>query len=779
MPEDAAIVERMLNATGAQAAAKRAAWQAYFSAGTPAEFQAGFDRLDLPKETKPALFDLRFNGISPGGTKPSTTTGKAATTESGWLQRPLMDIEPLAPLPGAGETPYGKFRGGMVRGIARGVSSLTTPENVGLLGTMRAAPKVLGAAAGGAAATAAGLYFSAQMALNLIRSIPAAKEAWEKGDYTGLGGIVGEDVVAAALLGHGGRETRRAGKPALEEVPKAPRPGPIRVLEAERTPARVAQEKPPTSIPGVAERATARVPWIPIAMPASGALPRPGRPAGPISVPPMPAGASARPQQGPETPAPMPERGVLAVPPAPPGGTGELLRPVPGGARPPVAPSSTGTTTTVLIPGKTDRYAVVYEVRELPDVFASHNPFTFQREPPEFYWHRNPRDYDNPANQERIVSDSSPGKFQPERLITDNPDAVNGPPIIDEAGNVLGGNSRVMKLTRAYSGQPGMDAAGAAAYKALLMQNAARFGLDPGIISGMETPILVRRLVKPLRADEAAKAVIDLNLDPQAEMTPAERAVADARRTPIEAVEYLQRAVEEAGPEATLNDALSGPKGARIINELVSQGVFTAQEKPSLVDAKTGALTGAAKDRISKLMLGRLFRDADQVERTPAEIKAKLERIVAPVARLQGQPEWDVMPRVQEAIDLLEYARATGVKNLDDVTRQGAMFGTPEWTPQAIAIAKKLGEKPTEVVRAFRQYAGEAEMAAQGAMMFGTPTPEASFAAAFGPRTEALPPVPGKAGPQGEQPGLMFGSSTKRYRRGESRVRGKRLPNPR
>ena len=67
-------------------------------------------------------------------------------------------------------------------------------------------------------------------------------------------------------------------------------------------------------------------------------------------------------------------------------------------------------------------------------------------------------------------------KFKPVYLITDNPDTGNGPPVVDQEGNALGGDSRLMTLERVYAQHP--ESKGA--YRSLLADQAAHYGIDPG-----------------------------------------------------------------------------------------------------------------------------------------------------------------------------------------------------------------------------------------------------------------------------------------------------------
>jgi hypothetical protein len=102
-------------------------------------------------------------------------------------------------------------------------------------------------------------------------------------------------------------------------------------------------------------------------------------------------------------------------------------------AKPPRAPEKPvayGTATQIRVPGEQTAHDAVYAVREASDVYPSHNPFSFEPNPD--YYHRNDRNYAEPRNAERIVKQES--EFDPGFMVNDNPDATNGPPIIDSDG---------------------------------------------------------------------------------------------------------------------------------------------------------------------------------------------------------------------------------------------------------------------------------------------------------------------------------------------------------
>lgn len=389
--------------------------------------------------------------------------------------------------------------------------------------------------------------------------------------------------------------------------------------------------------------------------------------------------------------------------------------------RGPSHPVATGERTVVRVPGKERSYPGRYAVRELSDIYASHDPFNFSKNPA--YHYTNDRDYGDPINQERVVVSSLPARFDPSFLLTDNPDATNGPPVIEANGNVLGGNNRTMILLRVYADNAGA----AAAYRAELAKRAVQYGIDPATIAGMAQPILVREL------DEAGldpqRAVSDFNKTPTAALTAAERATADARTLPEEASKYIGSILDTAPPNSTLNDVLVGKYGMEVVHRLVRAGVFTMQEKPQLITSG-GVPTPQAKERISKMFLGELFRDSDQYRRTEPSLRNKLERIVVPVAQAAGKAGWDIRAPLREAIDLVEYARVHGMRNLDDALKQTDFTGqAPVVSPRGIILAEFIRSNgPHAVTEGFRQYAKDS--GAPG--LFGGVNSTESFTDAFG-----------------------------------------------
>lgn len=402
------------------------------------------------------------------------------------------------------------------------------------------------------------------------------------------------------------------------------------------------------------------------------------------------------------------------------------------GARPevsgPLQPASENqrAETQVSVPGSSRQYKARYQVIELKDLQSSHNGQTFQPNPN--YKYVNDRDYTRSENQGKVVSGSSPGQFDPRYMLTDNPDASNGPPVTSE-GHAMGGNGRSMMLQRVYATNP----QGAKAYRNLLTLKAPQFGLDPQQIRGMKQPVLVRE-IDPSEFEQGGQqnAVTDFNKVGTASLRGSEKAVADSRRVSQGTLDHIAGRLESGGEDATLSEVLDGRGGAEVLNRLIQDGVISPQESAAYVDR--GELTADGKTRVSKLMLGRFFRDPQQLDATPPSIRNKLERIAAPLAKVESRPQWSLAQPMQQALDLIEEARAHGQKNLDDMVSQSGLFGSQTYSPEAVALAKMLqNAKPNDLTRAVRQYAQESSEAEQGAGLFGEPpTAAESFEAAFG-----------------------------------------------
>ncbi|MDE5832057.1 MAG: hypothetical protein K2H64_03580, partial [Desulfovibrio sp.] len=100
--------------------------------------------------------------------------------------------------------------------------------------------------------------------------------------------------------------------------------------------------------------------------------------------------------------------------------------------------------------GPSFREPVRYEVRELADVLPSHDPERNFQRTENYPKLAQERPYDKDLGEkEKVIANAT--NFEPAFLLSDDPGATNGPPIVTRDGIVLGGNSRTMSLKLVYA----------------------------------------------------------------------------------------------------------------------------------------------------------------------------------------------------------------------------------------------------------------------------------------------------------------------------------------
>jgi len=759
---------------------------------------------------------------------------------------PLVDLTELVPEPTGPATAY-------IHEAAAGLSGFTSPLNVALMAGTGFLGNIAKGAAGKAIQVGLSTYFGSEAGQSLLASWPELKDAYNKSDWTKIGGLLGQDTISAIVLGgtaaHArglGRERMPAYKPApdplandpsgikvtsgqliegpeksqaqltgpgmvsrgtsvepvrgwqrippipepefveprLLEAPPEPAPLPPEILKQLPGPAALTEEPGFESFGGVARRTRtftgpppsidrSLVPELP---PVEGAVPEPkpkpirerppssaelgaltrdelqqrllsarayNRPAEALAVRSELAtrtkggkrGKPGRPPKAVVPEIPKPELALQFTPRA----SEQTIEVTPEMRESIIKPSaSLGRDITVQVPGETTRYQGQFAVREAGDVEPSHNPITFQ--PNERYLHRNARNYDDPRNQAGVIDKFLNPNF--DYLYADVPTAEMGGPIWEEGtGNVLGGNDRSMVLKRLYEQRPEV----AAAYKQGLIDRAAQYGLDPNQVAAMREPILGRELTGDF---DRQRAIADFNKDSKKAYTGAESAIAESRYIADKTLGALQTAFLDAGPEQSLAEVLSSGRGMGILQGLTEDGALTPQQVAGLISDKQ-LLSEAGKKKISDLLMGGLFRNPDQMERTPWVIKAKLERVLAPAIQSSVRPEWNTLPVIQEALDILEEAKVRGTTNLGDLAKQQGLVPGGTYSNEALRMAEFLRMATKgEAGAAMSRYAHEEVLSRPGltAALFEPRSQNQAFAEEFVSRRQAK----GVAGEEGK-----------------------------
>lgn len=399
---------------------------------------------------------------------------------------------------------------------------------------------------------------------------------------------------------------------------------------------------------------------------------------------------------------------------------GSILESAPAGIK-----EASGDETSLKIPRTDKEYQARYAVRELGDIQPSHDPQTFAKNPK--YNLVNDRDYSSPANRIDVEEATKAGVFDPRLVLTDDPTATNGPPVIIESGDVLGGNSRTMMLGRIYKNHP----ADAQKYRQALKKRAGMFGLDAAEIDGFKEPVLVR--IIDSKPENLQKLITDLNIQPGKALSSTEAASARAKQMPAATMQYLSDRLAAEGPDGTLAQALEGGKGVNVLNRLIEDDVIPRGERNRYLTDQ-GALTPTAKQEIETMLLGRLFRDADQMKATAPEMRNKLTRVAPHLAKMAGT-EWDISNLIPNAIEAANAAKSQKL-DVSALNQRGFLFGEGvKYSAEELAIAELLKDSgPRQIENVFRKYAAEFDSAQQGAGLFGDPpTQQEAFNDVFKP----------------------------------------------
>jgi hypothetical protein len=402
--------------------------------------------------------------------------------------------------------------------------------------------------------------------------------------------------------------------------------------------------------------------------------------------------------------------------------------PAPPAADATEARSLAGSPVKVLTPQFRDGEAAHYAVIEAEDLIPSHSPDSFT--PNEAYpagvqereYHRDPA--------EKLKVEQGAALLKPELLLTDTPTAVDGPPLVTPGAKalVMGGNGRSMMLQRALR-DPGQ----AQGYRAELMRRAATFGVDPDAVARMKAPVLVRVLegVDPTDPKSMAAAVRRTNEALTQELSPRARAVAEARQLDREAIGKIG-AVLASREEMTLREAMA-QHPVELAAALTGAGVITPQNRSAWLAGD--AFTDEGKDRLEGMFLGLVVGSADRLAAMPAELTAKVERLVTPLMQVEGlAPQFSLIPALQEALDLRAEAKARRVPPAVLVAQRGLFGADRAWSATGVALLSLLEEKKQRALAAaFTEWAGDvAQIKAPDLFAPARVTPEQATDRLFG-----------------------------------------------
>lgn len=348
-----------------------------------------------------------------------------------------------------------------------------------------------------------------------------------------------------------------------------------------------------------------------------------------------------------------------------------------------------------------------YALAEAEALVTSHDARTFspRKDYPEGVQER---DYQrDPYEQAKVTKNAA--RLVAAYLVTDNPDALNGPPVAvlaDGALIVLGGNSRAMTLQRAYADGR------AAEYRAALVERAKVFGLLPTDLDGMKAPALVR--VVEAERGRWRDLSRTLNEAQTQEKSESVDAVSLSHRLSDGTLRLLGEAVDD---DETLGAFLASARARGVVAGLWRDGVITQQTGSRYLVGHD--LTEAGRDLVARVIVAKLLPDAVLLDEIGPAMRETIARAAPALvgARAAGH---DVSDALQDALGDLVDARKRGL-SLAQMEAQGSMFAltaTRARGREAVALRALLDGPARRAVRALRIFGRLAQEspAAQGGL---------------------------------------------------------------
>jgi len=326
--------------------------------------------------------------------------------------------------------------------------------------------------------------------------------------------------------------------------------------------------------------------------------------------------------------------------------------------------------------GKPTKAPIKYKIVEMDDIQASHDENTFTNNK-EYPTGLQERIYESDmAEQLKVIRNAQ--NLEPAFLVNTNPDAMNGAPIINEEGLVLGGNSRTMAIKRAYARHPEK----AETYKNYLADHADSFGFAPEYISQFKNPILVREYDPEDKSEKNMKLLVrQMNEGFTQSMDEKTEIAAISRRLTDKSINAIGKAFsnsDAANIYELLN--LGDDYSQDVINALMKDGILSYQNMNKYIDVDTKRVSPAFAHMLSDVLVGKVL--------TNKTIMAKMspalhERFSAGVISLVALNLFDEKQRhaLEHAIYAYSFAQKTNFVRTRGTAEQN-LSGLQNWISQ-------------------------------------------------------------------------------------------------
>ncbi|MBQ9423479.1 MAG: hypothetical protein IJU32_07860 [Pyramidobacter sp.] len=275
-----------------------------------------------------------------------------------------------------------------------------------------------------------------------------------------------------------------------------------------------------------------------------------------------------------------------------------------------------------------------------------------------------PRDRSNAESMNQINAITK--RLDPARL-TESRLTSEGAPIVDASGIVESGNGRTLALMRGYRG----NASTMQAYRQHLIDNAAKFGLDPQQIASTPNPVLVRVRDTPMTDAQRIAFATGSNQSSIAGMSATETARIDAGRLTSDILtKYDPNLQPDAAGQREFHKAFLASIPQNEHNTLIKDGrptqALLQRERNALIYAATG----------DEQLAARMTESTDDNVRTVSQAIVQaaptLARINAEMQTGRLRSEYSLGKDLADAANWLSELRANGEKAADHLNQLNA-----------------------------------------------------------------------------------------------------------
>lgn len=256
------------------------------------------------------------------------------------------------------------------------------------------------------------------------------------------------------------------------------------------------------------------------------------------------------------------------------------------------------------------RYAVI----EAESMIPSHVPYDagLLEKHPSYPANLQERAYESDIMEAEKVRNNLRQLFPP-LMVNTNPDAVNGPPILERNMLVLGGNSRAMTLQLLFQSKQSRYKESQSRYIAYLAKKSVNFGLTVGDVLSFKHPVLVRILDFDalLDMDRARKLVRVLNESLTQKLSYTQELVALSRSVSRQAWNEISTVIATSITEkdATFNDFMRSSRSLSLVELLRRYGIFNFRNYSVYFDQETKSLNRLGRVFVKDLLMGKVFSD--------------------------------------------------------------------------------------------------------------------------------------------------------------------------